>query len=86
MSPKAEDILQTALRLSDDERARLASLLVESLEAPLEDPREVEEAWREEVERRVDELDSGKVTAIPWEEAWRRIVNATRDSNESSAA
>lgn len=86
MSPNGEEVLHTALKLPDDERARLAALLLESLEAPFDNPREAEEAWRQEVERRVEELDSGKVKAIPWEEAWRKIVNATRDSNESSAA
>jgi putative addiction module component (TIGR02574 family) len=33
----------------------------------------VEEAWREEVRRRLEEIDSGAVQLIPWEEALRRL-------------
>jgi len=32
-----------------------------------------EEAWREEISRRIQEIDSGAVQLIPWEEARRRL-------------
>ena len=35
----------------------------------------VEEFWAEEIRRRLDELDSGKVKAVPLEEARRQIFN-----------
>jgi putative addiction module component (TIGR02574 family) len=54
-----------ASALSEQERATLAGLLIESLESEV-DP-DVEEAWRVEIERRLAELDSGAVETVPWE-------------------
>ncbi len=54
------------MELEDNDRATLAGLLIESLEGP-EDP-DVEKAWAAEVERRWQEIESGKVKTIPWEE------------------
>ena len=33
-----------------------------------------EAAWAEEIARRLEEVDSGKVATIPWAEARRRIL------------
>lgn len=54
------------MELEDNDRATLAGLLIESLEGP-EDP-DVEKAWAAEVERRWQEIKSGKVKTVPWEE------------------
>ena len=35
---------------------------------------DVDAAWDAEIKRRVDELDSGEVTAIPWPDARRMIL------------
>ncbi|MBA3769514.1 MAG: addiction module protein [Blastocatellia bacterium] len=35
--------------------------------------KEVEEAWKEEVERRIDEVESGEVKTIPGEEVFARM-------------
>ncbi|MBZ5621323.1 MAG: addiction module protein [Acidobacteriia bacterium] len=32
-----------------------------------------EEAWREEIYRRLQQIDNGAVQLIPWEEARRRL-------------
>jgi putative addiction module component (TIGR02574 family) len=53
------------MELEDNDRATLAGLLIESLEGP-EDP-DVEKAWATEVERRWQEVESGKVKTIPWD-------------------
>lgn len=65
-------ILEEALALPATERARLAASLISSLE-PEEDSN-VEQAWRAEVARRVEELDNGTAVAVDWEEARRRIL------------
>jgi len=54
----------TQLPSKERERAELAGLLLESLES--EQDEDVESAWAEEIERRVRQLDSGEVKAIPW--------------------
>ena len=57
MPSSIETIEAEALRLSPTERARLIERLIAGLDF---DP-EVEEAWAAEVERRNDEIESGKV-------------------------
>ena len=59
------DRLETeALRLAAADRARLARLLLESLDAD-DDPNQVAAAWAAEVSRRVAEFREGTVTTIP---------------------
>jgi putative addiction module component (TIGR02574 family) len=76
MSRDAGEILKEALALPADARAALADSLWESLE---EKPDEgIDEAWRSEVKRRLAELDSGAVVAIPWSEARARLIAKLR--------
>jgi putative addiction module component (TIGR02574 family) len=76
MAVDIEQILQQALTLDENDRAQLAGRLLESLEPAEED---VEEAWRQEIARRLKELDSGAVQPIPWEEASARIFGRRSD-------
>lgn len=59
------DLFKQAADLSEEDRATLAGLLIESLEGEV-DP-DVEQAWADEVQRRVAELDAGSVETIRWE-------------------
>lgn len=68
---RAEDVLPQALELPLDERTRLAALLMESIEAS-EDDGDVEEAWLDEISRRLDEHEKGAVHAIPAEEVFAK--------------
>jgi putative addiction module component (TIGR02574 family) len=65
-------ILEDALTLPLDERARLAASLISSLDT--NEDADVEQAWRAEVARRVDELDRGITEPVDWQEARRRIL------------
>jgi putative addiction module component (TIGR02574 family) len=49
----------------------LAGSLLESLDETVD--ASAEEAWSQEIARRIEELDSGKVKPIPWAEARRQI-------------
>lgn len=73
MTNRAQELLEKALGLSEEERAELAGSLLESLEATSE--ADVEAAWQEEIARRVSELDSGKVRAISWKEAQKQFAS-----------
>lgn len=64
MSPELNAVLHAALSLSNDDRARLADSLLDSLDA-IEDAG-AEAAWAAEVERRSREYDEGKVSPIRW--------------------
>jgi len=72
MAEEISDILKKALALPAEARAALAGSLLESLdEHPLDSGAEA--AWSEEIGRRIEELDSGKVKPVPWAEARRQI-------------
>ena len=71
MSIPIEQIAEAALALPSDARALLADRLVESLD-PLTD-QDVRGAWAAESLRRLDEIRSGNVKAIPAEEVFSRI-------------
>ena len=72
MATELRQLYREALELTDNDRATLAALLIESLEAP-PDP-DVESAWTEEAKRRWLEIQSGKVQTIPWEEIKARLL------------
>ena len=73
MSRTFTDVWKEASELSEEDRAALAGLLIESLEgAP--DP-DVEAAWAVEIERRVGELDAGTVKSVPWEQVRQRLLD-----------
>ena len=71
MNTAIQEILTTALRLPENDRADLAASLIESLDQPF-DP-DAQTAWAEEVRRRLADLDSGAVKAISWDEARQAI-------------
>ena len=61
MSNDLEIVEAQALKLSPEERAQLADRLITSL---FED-NEIEDAWAAEVERRIEEIESGRAKPIP---------------------
>ncbi|HZO30922.1 MAG TPA: addiction module protein [Chloroflexota bacterium] len=66
-----EQLLTLALELPPEQRAELAGRLIESLDPlPEED---VEEAWSEEIRRRLESLHSGTATTISFAESRRRV-------------
>ncbi|MSQ27269.1 MAG: addiction module antitoxin RelB [Dehalococcoidia bacterium] len=72
MSEDPAVVLREALRLPIGARAALAAALLESLETEVDE--DAEEAWRIEIQRRVRDLDAGRVQPLPWPEVWRRIA------------
>jgi putative addiction module component (TIGR02574 family) len=69
MARSYEEIHQLAKELPADQRIMLANALWESVDAPEEGTEaEIAAAWGEEVERRLKEIDSGKVEMIPLED------------------
>jgi putative addiction module component (TIGR02574 family) len=79
MSPTGQRLLEEALALPAQERADLAGTLLESLDQGEDEA--VEDAWSEEIERRVEDVESGKVKTVPWSEARSRIL-AARDARK----
>jgi putative addiction module component (TIGR02574 family) len=81
MAPEMSDILKKALALPPDDRAALAGSLLESLDGHPPDPG-IEAAWSEEIRRRIEEVDSGKVQLIPYEEVRRRLMARLSDASK----
>ncbi len=67
MTSTAGKILQDALGLSEQERAEIATRLIESLDAHDSDATGVEEAWAAEIERRCAALDAGTTGTTAWD-------------------
>ncbi len=80
MTPDVSELLKKALALPPEARAALATSLFESLdEGPADQG--IEAAWSEEVKRRIEDIDSGKVQMIPYEEA-RRLAALLSDASK----
>src|ERR1700676_5170922 len=73
MTPEVSDILKKGLALPPEARDKLAGSLLESLDEHPPDPG-IEAAWSEEIKRRIEDLDSGKLQLIPYEEVQRRLM------------
>lgn len=71
MSPEVSELLKRALALPVDERAALANTLLDSLETANQS---VEEAWDEEVARRMEDLKAGRAVTVPWEQLRRELL------------
>jgi putative addiction module component (TIGR02574 family) len=65
------ELLRDALALPVEARAVLVDSLIESLD--LEIDQGTEEAWRDEIRRRLQQIDSRAVSLIPWQDARRRL-------------
>ena len=74
MNPRAQELLEQAKLLSDEERAELGHELLASVESEHEEPIEdVEKAWAAELERRLDDVDSGRAKTVSADEAVARV-------------
>jgi putative addiction module component (TIGR02574 family) len=72
VTQEADELLKKALTLPAEDRATLAGSLIDSLDEAEEVT--AQNAWNDEIARRIEELDSGKAKTIPWEEVRHRIA------------
>ena len=71
MSVISEKITNNALSLPVEFRLELIDLLLKSLNIPTKP--EIDELWASEVERRIDEVDSGSAQLVDGNEVFSRI-------------
>ncbi len=76
MSVSLIDVEQQARRLSPDERARLAEVLLESLQNGFIS--EIEAAWQQEIESRVAAYDRGDTQTFLAEEVFAEAKRLIR--------
>ncbi|MEZ5943879.1 MAG: addiction module protein [Planctomycetaceae bacterium] len=73
MKVNTQQLLDRALSLPESERAELAASLINSLDPKCDE--EADAAWAEEIQRRVESIDVGKVRLVPWDD----VMQAMRD-------
>jgi putative addiction module component (TIGR02574 family) len=81
LTPEVSKLLEQALSLSVEEQEALANTLYSILDREAggdADDEGVEQAWSEEIKRRIDDIDSGKTKMIPYEEVRRRLADAEK--------
>ncbi|HEX7238809.1 MAG TPA: addiction module protein [Longimicrobiaceae bacterium] len=74
MLSSAENVESAALQLPRSERARLAERLI----ASLDEDAGIEQAWAEEIRRRVEDLRSGRVQPVPGEQVFEELKSLFR--------
>jgi len=72
MTDGTTEVLDAALKLSTDERATLVSALIQSLEDAPADPG-AEEAWNDEIRRRLRKVEDGTAEFLDWETISTRV-------------
>lgn len=65
-----EQIVEETRRWSPEEVGELVGRLTEDLHASVPD---VQAAWRAEIDRRVEEIQSGKIQGVPGEEVSKQV-------------
>lgn len=73
MTRKSQKLLKEAMEMPAKDRAAIAQRLIRSLDGPPD--RDVEAAWKEEIDRRLKRFRSGKVQMVPWETIRDRLGN-----------
>jgi len=76
MSAVVENILPQALQMPPKEQAAVAERLIASLDTEMD--WDVEVAWQQEVQRRIEEIDKGEVVCLPWEQVLQRLRKTSR--------
>ena len=86
MKPTVKKLFDEAQSLSAKQQRQLADRLYKGL--PLFADSQIEAEWEEEIKQRLDEIESGKVKLVPWEEvekSMKRIRNGATRARSASA-
>ena len=75
----AEQVLNEAMKLSDRERAHVATELLRSLDPPGEDLSEAEwaDAWSAELSSRIAAVERGEYADGDWRDVLERVRNSS---------
>ena len=78
MAMVAKKIRDQVLSLPSDERLKLVEQLIESLNLPTKS--EIERLWANEAEKRIKEIDDGKLQTIDGEQVFKIIRGKLKKS------
>ena len=71
---RVEELVEQVRSLSPDEQEAFRILL----DAGTTDDFELSPEWKAEIQRRIEDIDSGRVKTIPWEEVRDRLRERIR--------
>ena len=71
MATTNDRVIEEALSLPADVRLSLVEKLLTSLNLPIDE--EIDRLWAEEAERRVSQIEKGKIKLVPGEEVFAKI-------------
>lgn len=74
MAETADELRDQALALPTQDRARLASDLLASLDSDIVDIAEIDRLWSTETQRRAAMLESGGAGIVSWDEVEQRFA------------
>lgn len=82
MAKTADDLRTEVLALPAQDRARIATELLASLDSEAVDEDEIDELWSVETQRRAVMLDAGEASTLSWGEIEQRFAErrAQRDA------
>jgi putative addiction module component (TIGR02574 family) len=72
-------IIKEALEKSDDERAKIAEVLISSLEE--QSDLDLEKKWQEEINNRLRQIDLGAEKTIPWDDVYKELYGKASKPN-----
>ena len=75
MAKTADDLREEVLALSVQERARMASDLLASLDSEAVDEAEIDKLWSAETQRRAAMLESGEAGTLTWDDIEKRFAD-----------
>ena len=75
MAKTADDLREEVLALPAQERARIASDLLASLDSEAVDEDEIDQLWSAETQRRAAMLESGDADTLTWDEIQQRFAD-----------
>jgi putative addiction module component (TIGR02574 family) len=76
MSISADAVLDSALKLPREDRARIAAELIASLDGAPEAG--VEAAWDAEIDRRIELAEQGQVQLLDWDAVKAEVANVVK--------
>ena len=82
MTTQTAEIMDVVDSLPIDMKLELIDRLLESISPPQS---EINDAWSEEVERRIDEVESGQVKTIPGEQVFAEIKQRFKEKGFKQA-
>ena len=71
MATTNDRVIEEALSLPADLRLSLVEKLLTSLNLPIDE--DIDRLWAEEAERRVSQIEKGKIKLVPGEEVFAKI-------------